>query len=524
MKLRMGITGKLSLLSISLVFFSVASIFSASYYVNYRQIDKAAGEELVGCANITTALIDYRELEQVIQGDYTKLPSLQTKIDGIVDHKKIFLDAAIISLQGQLLIPDKRMISSGIQAGDQIPLSSKIMMNIQQKHHAAYSDIYAYNGIKRKAGYAPILNADSQIIALMMVEFNAEIIKSRTQSMLGITFKIGGIFPLLAGLAGWLIARHLTQPIHQLTLLMKKVADGDLSSTMQPSSRKDELGELWDSYRCLVLGLAADIHEISQHANQLEVHTIQINEAFDNLSRGTYGQFESVQKVSNDMSVMEDGVQSVVKFASMASVSSEEAVLLGKQGGIVVNSSKESMMNIRSRTDQLIQSTSRISETVSVISAISSQTNLLALNAAIEAARAGDSGKGFAVVAQEIQKLADQTSESTQLIHSLISGVNEYMRYAEEAIESGVEQNIEAEHAFQRILYSIGDMENRISDILQASDEQEIHTDDVLHSVKQIAVLAEESQVQVSNTSLLVGHLNHMSVSLKKIASKFKVN
>ncbi len=43
------------------------------------------------------------------------------------------------------------------------------------------------------------------------------------------------------------------------------------------------------------------------------------------------------------------------------------------------------------------------------------QTKMLALNAVIEAARAGEAGRGFAVVAQEVQRLADQQAEKSQI-------------------------------------------------------------------------------------------------------------
>lgn len=71
----------------------------------------------------------------------------------------------------------------------------------------------------------------------------------------------------------------------------------------------------------------------------------------------------------------------------------------------------------------LAEESEKIGEVVGMISAIAGQTNLLALNATIEAARAGDAGKGFAVVANEVKTLANQTTEATETISTLVTSI-----------------------------------------------------------------------------------------------------
>ncbi len=59
---------------------------------------------------------------------------------------------------------------------------------------------------------------------------------------------------------------------------------------------------------------------------------------------------------------------------------------------------------------------------------------MLALNAAIEAARAGEQGKGFAVVAEEVRKLAEAATLSTQKVEGFIEALREKTKSAIEVL------------------------------------------------------------------------------------------
>ncbi|MDK9692862.1 MAG: methyl-accepting chemotaxis protein [Sulfurimonas sp.] len=112
----------------------------------------------------------------------------------------------------------------------------------------------------------------------------------------------------------------------------------------------------------------------------------------------------------------------------------------------VMEDTNNAIVEVSQKTKQVAAQSSDIKHVVSVISDIADQTNLLALNAAIEAARAGEHGRGFAVVADEVRKLAENTQKS---LHEI---------------------NVSIETLSQAVLEIGEDMQERVSDINDATD------------------------------------------------------
>ncbi|MGG4554372.1 hypothetical protein [Paenibacillus humicus] len=65
----MGLARKITLAIISLLLVIGSLIGVFSYQTAHSQIQKSVGIEVLGCANITTGLIDPIMIEQLLQGD-----------------------------------------------------------------------------------------------------------------------------------------------------------------------------------------------------------------------------------------------------------------------------------------------------------------------------------------------------------------------------------------------------------------------------------------------------------------------
>jgi methyl-accepting chemotaxis protein len=113
----------------------------------------------------------------------------------------------------------------------------------------------------------------------------------------------------------------------------------------------------------------------------------------------------------------------------------------------------------------------RAAAIIDIIDTISGETNLLSFNAAIEAAHAGAAGSSFGVIADEIRVLANNASEATQHIASVIGGVDDagHSMIAATAQAFAQTDRVQLETASMRS--SIGELRVQLEQTLSRSAE-----------------------------------------------------
>lgn len=101
--------------------------------------------------------------------------------------------------------------------------------------------------------------------------------------------------------------------------------------------------------------------------------------------------------------------------------------------------------------DVMNQDIRHIHSIVQLVKEIAQMSKILGLNASIEAARSGEHGRGFAVVANEIQKMAQNSTESANQIASQL----EHIRSSVEVVTTTTTQIASFTQQFSASMYEL---------------------------------------------------------------------
>ncbi|WP_353855969.1 methyl-accepting chemotaxis protein [Bacillus sp. Bos-x628] len=396
------------------------------------------------------------------------------------------------------------------------------------------------------------------------VSFQKEKLLWITKQMNQTSIIISVIAVVLAMLFSYLLARSITTPIKRLIEHVRKVSEGDLSSSLETKSQ-DEIGFLTKSFNQMTEGIRELIEkvkgaseqvvkstdEVTQISNETLLSSEQIATAIQEVATGASKQASEVETINEKSEQLYEKVRHMGELASQMqtnSKSSEDASYRGLDAlGLLVQKStqaNEESKKVEQMLLDLEHKTKNIENVVTAISEISDQTNLLALNASIEAARAGESGRGFAVVAEEVRKLAEQSAQSTKHISETVKLIQDESKKAAEAMTAASKMNEEqgeAINATGEALSSItmemqalvGSIDSIHAQINQMTEEQQKMND----AIQNIAAISEESaasaeevhastdeQVQtLERTKVSTEMLNESSQALRQAVDRFKL-
>ncbi|WP_374724470.1 methyl-accepting chemotaxis protein [Calidifontibacillus erzurumensis] len=565
--MRLGVTGKITFIVMAIVIASTSLLSIINYKSSYHSVLQAAGLELIGCANITTGIINPDDLKSIIRGDTSAIPKIEEDINWTVEMKPIFATHYVLSLDGKILAADKQLKDQGFKAGDQFYIDKEALNHLISNKHGAYTKIYNFGGMERITGYAPIYedhDPNKNIIAINAIDFNAEIVKDRTWEIAKTTILIGILLPFIAAFITAIVVRMMIKPIVQISDYVKEVASGYLNIQPLNIQKKDEIGQLakdftkmTESLKNIITNVSFNSHQLVTTSQQLSANIEETTKATNNISNsiqdvalGMEHQMDQIVQSKYEIAIISESIEQVQNSIHRAMAASNEAAFSAQTGNDNVEKVIQQMTEIGTITSTMSETiymlkskAQKINKILTLITSISEQTNLLALNAAIEAARAGEHGKGFAVVANEVRKLADETNRAAEQINILINEIQvdvqksvNTMDEGTVAVKEGIDVVNKTSTSFQQILQTTSVSEKELNivteQIVQIRDQFEhlkaktteianISTKTVEHT-EEITVSSQEQTAIMKQLADASHELALMAEDLQKAISIFK--
>jgi methyl-accepting chemotaxis protein len=346
---------------------------------------------------------------------------------------------------------------------------------------------------------------------------------------------------------------------------MDRVADGDLTARLATDVDAESMRDIATATNEMLDGLESTLLEIQSFAATVDETTDEVvasaeevRDASEEVAETVQGiaadadrQNETLAEVADEMTDLSAAVEEVAASADEVAATSKSAVEAGERGRERADEAIAVMGEVERQADRTVdefasldEEMDRIGEVVDLIDDIAEQTNMLALNASIEAARAGEAGEGFAVVADEIKSLASETSEATDEVAELVTGVQRKtgdavgdMREMSDQVDRGRETVAEAVDAFEAVVDEIEDVNAGIQSIDDATDDQAASTeaavsmvdrvdeisDETAAGAQQSAAATEEQTASIDEVTDSIGSLSDDATNLADRLEQFEV-
>ena len=455
---------------------------------------------------------------------------------------------------------ERIMTSAKDSNGERIlgsPAGDLIVEKVLQGGEEYFSSAVSLDGTMNYGYYIPVYQkgTNTNPIGMIFVGTDKEVKNATINSILRIViFSVIAVVMVCIVIAV-IISMSITRSLKKGIGAVQKVAAGELGNPIDKTmlDRKDEIGDLAISIDTLQKALRDIIVKIAQSTDKLAFEADALG-ATANETNSTMKQVENAVSsitgnISEQAKTTKSTTENIMLMGEQIGVTSSEVGLLNQNADRMRQSSEQAtttikqLRQINSEVEKSIEtitaqinvtndSAQRIRAATEMITSIAEETNLLSLNASIEAARAGENGRGFAIVATQIQKLAEQSNESSHMIeeitNDLINNAGEtvdIMSKVHEIIDSQSHNMMETEKIVAEVMDGIGTSLEKIEQIESTTVLLEDSRNRIVQAVEGLSEIAQQNAantqetcaqtIEVSNT---FEQIEDSALQLKKIA------
>ena len=365
-----------------------------------------------------------------------------------------------------------------------------------------------------EAKFTPALKAYEDSMTAFIQHYSQErlderaAVRAASDRMLKILAMLSLLFVMLATVIAWALTRSIMRPMNEAVVLANKVAEGDLSSSLDVRS-KDEIGQLTSALQRMNKNLSTIVRDVRSGIHAISTASREIASGNADLSHRTEEQASSLEETASSMEELTSTVKQSAENARQANQLAAGASTIAVNGGEVVAQVVSTMSGIS-------ESSKKIADIIGVIDGIAFQTNILALNAAVEAARAGEQGRGFAVVASEVRTLAQRSAGAAKEIKELITD-------SVHKVEGGTKLVAEAGKTMDEIVTAVKRVTDIMGEMTAAAQEQSSGIEQVNQAVMQMDHVTQQNAALVEEAAAAADSMQQQAKALARAVSVFKV-
>ena len=302
--------------------------------------------------------------------------------------------------------------------------------------------------------------------------------------------------------------QELKRYVDDISLNLKQISAKDID-LKEVQNYIGDFAEIKDSMVEIISSLNTTLKEMKESFGE-------VCDGADTLAQSAQSMADGAQQQSDHIRSLVDNIGNVSNSVHDSTSKADEVEKLSRDAVQQMQEGEDKMDNLVKAMDLIREESNEIANIIEVIGGIAEQTNLLALNASIEAARAGEHGKGFAVVAGEIGTLAGSSAEAAQnitdLIHKSIAAVN-----------NGVSLTGETVHMMDGITKISEEISSHITEITQATKEQDAYLQDMLTSAGEIAAVVDKNTASAQESSALSQELLSEMENAMELIDQYKL-
>ncbi len=348
---------------------------------------------------------------------------------------------------------------------------------------------------------------------------------------------IVGLVALLLALGfGLVLTLAFTRPVEYFRRRLVRLADGDLATSLEVNSR-DQFGQLAGTFNQSIHRLGSVVEQVQSQSFRVSSAAAQIAAASGHSAMISAEQAGAVAEATVTIEELSQTAVQIADAASLVAEAAEQALNSASDGQATVRDSIVGINNLKNQVSiiterilALTERSQRVGHIIEQVASIADQTHLLALNAAIESAAAGENGKRFGVVAASVKQLAERSRQATKDVQAVLSEIQSATIASVMATEQGLKQ---AERGVV-LAHSTGDANENIIQMVErtvqlasaislATQQQRSASEQVVSSMRQLAIIIQDGASSAKQSSSLAVALDTIANELLRLSSQFKV-